>query len=203
VTTLGYGRRIGIWFQGCSIRCKGCCSLDTWEADPAYATTVEQVLEWIAAKPLDEVDGFTISGGEPFDQKEALHALLQGLTALRGDPASKRDILVYSGFPWKTVLREHSRLLQLADAVVSEPYVQALASSTLAGSKNQVLRSLTDLGRSRYKLGSESGASRTMQMHLDGKRLWLIGIPDSQTLDLVAEQLLGSGVLATEVSWRA
>ena len=30
VTTLGPGRRIGIWFQGCSIRCKGCVSADTW-----------------------------------------------------------------------------------------------------------------------------------------------------------------------------
>lgn len=31
VTTLGPGRRIGVWFQGCSIRCAGCISRDTWE----------------------------------------------------------------------------------------------------------------------------------------------------------------------------
>ncbi|HAU1321526.1 TPA: radical SAM protein, partial [Legionella pneumophila] len=30
VTTLGPGHRIGIWFQGCSIRCPGCISTDTW-----------------------------------------------------------------------------------------------------------------------------------------------------------------------------
>ncbi|WP_461325238.1 4Fe-4S cluster-binding domain-containing protein [Bradyrhizobium diazoefficiens] len=30
VTTLGPGRRLGIWFQGCSIRCPGCISMDTW-----------------------------------------------------------------------------------------------------------------------------------------------------------------------------
>ena len=30
VTTLGPGRRLGIWFQGCSIRCPGCISADTW-----------------------------------------------------------------------------------------------------------------------------------------------------------------------------
>lgn len=30
VTTLGPGNRIGIWFQGCSIQCQGCVSVDTW-----------------------------------------------------------------------------------------------------------------------------------------------------------------------------
>ncbi|MCT5046402.1 radical SAM protein, partial [Pseudomonas aeruginosa] len=27
---MGTGRRLGIWFQGCSIRCPGCISADTW-----------------------------------------------------------------------------------------------------------------------------------------------------------------------------
>ena len=31
VSVLGHGKRIGIWLQGCSIRCRSCCSLDTWE----------------------------------------------------------------------------------------------------------------------------------------------------------------------------
>lgn len=33
VTTLGPGDRIGIWFQGCSIRCTGCISKDTWDPE--------------------------------------------------------------------------------------------------------------------------------------------------------------------------
>ena len=33
VTVLGYGARIGIWFQGCSIGCPGCCAKHTWNAD--------------------------------------------------------------------------------------------------------------------------------------------------------------------------
>ena len=44
VTTLGPGRRIGIWFQGCSIRCPGCISMDTW-AQGRGNTTIEEVVE--------------------------------------------------------------------------------------------------------------------------------------------------------------
>ena len=36
VTTLGPGHRIGIWFQGCSIRCEGCLSMDTWAPGRAF-----------------------------------------------------------------------------------------------------------------------------------------------------------------------
>ncbi|MEX0827366.1 MAG: 4Fe-4S cluster-binding domain-containing protein, partial [Haliea sp.] len=74
VTALGPGRRIGIWFQGCSIRCSGCISLDTWD-DKKGLTSVEnfmaEVYEWVA-----KADGVTISGGEPFDQVHALERLL-------------------------------------------------------------------------------------------------------------------------------
>src|SRR4051794_30769668 len=92
LTTLGPGRRIGIWLQGCSIRCPGCISLDTW-AKGRGATTVDAVLDsvrpWLAA-----ADGITVSGGEPFDQEAALEALLHGLRA-----RTSADILVFSGYP--------------------------------------------------------------------------------------------------------
>jgi len=74
VTTLGFGRRVGIWFQGCSIQCPGCVSRDTW-AFGRGETSVESACETIDPW-LKEADGVTISGGEPFDQPMALAALL-------------------------------------------------------------------------------------------------------------------------------
>src|SRR5215831_1013285 len=70
VSTLGPGQRIGIWFQGCSIRCPGCISMDTW-AEGRGITTVEEVINSIIPW-LSKADGITISGGEPFDQPDAL-----------------------------------------------------------------------------------------------------------------------------------
>jgi anaerobic ribonucleoside-triphosphate reductase activating protein len=50
VTALGPGRRIGIWLQGCLIRCPGCMSLDTW-APAGTRIAVAGLLDRISAKP--------------------------------------------------------------------------------------------------------------------------------------------------------
>src|SRR6185503_5851184 len=63
LTELGPGRRAGVWFQGCTIRCPGCMSVDTWPRRPERAVPVAEVLGWLAG--LGPVDGVTISGGEP------------------------------------------------------------------------------------------------------------------------------------------
>ncbi len=102
VTTLGPGRRIGIWLQGCSIRCPGCISADTW--GPGHRRlSLEQLLEQITPW-LHEAEGITISGGEPFDQFDALRSLLEGLRRL-----SELDILVYSGYSWSNSTSRCSR----------------------------------------------------------------------------------------------
>lgn len=91
VTTLGPGRRIGIWFQGCSIRCPGCISMDTWTHGRG-TTTIAEVVDAISPW-LSTADGITVSGGEPFDQREALFELLARLRAL-----TAADILVFTGY---------------------------------------------------------------------------------------------------------
>ena len=75
VTVLGPGRRIGIWVQGCSIGCPGCLSQDTWSPDAAEPVSVARVIETCRRVSKDELDGVTISGGEPFDQPDGLRCL--------------------------------------------------------------------------------------------------------------------------------
>lgn len=142
VTTLGPGRRLGIWLQGCSIRCPGCVSLDTWAAGRGE-TTVAELLE--AASPwLAEADGVTVSGGEPFDQPAALSELLRGLRS-----RFSGDILVYSGHPAERLGLE--ALGGLIDALICDPF-RAEEAQTLAlrGSDNQRLICLTPLGERRF-----------------------------------------------------
>jgi anaerobic ribonucleoside-triphosphate reductase activating protein len=115
VTALGPGRRIGIWFQGCSIRCPGCISADTWAFRTAAATVADVLAS--AQTWLPAANGITISGGEPFDHIGALEALLRDLRS-RG----AADILVFSGYSLEALGGHLSRMGGLIDAIVTDPF---------------------------------------------------------------------------------
>ena len=51
VTTLGPGLQAGIWTRGCSLRCPGCISPDTWEPDPRRRLPVHRLLAWPQSLP--------------------------------------------------------------------------------------------------------------------------------------------------------
>jgi anaerobic ribonucleoside-triphosphate reductase activating protein len=210
VTTLGPGTRAGIWTQGCTIGCHGCMSRDTWDADLATQAPVEAVLGWLSSLP-GPVDGITVSGGEPFEQPAAVAELLRGVHAWRGD--APVDILIFSGRPYPRLSRvaESRAILDLCDAVVAGPYVDARNDgSPLRGSSNQRLVPLTDLGRERYGARPDVAASPDEGKHMqvsvndgpEGRRVYYIGIPRRGDMDQLSSALERAGVHAAEVSWR-
>lgn len=200
VTTLGYGRRIGVWFQGCAIACPGCCARDTWPSDASRAVAVPQVLEWMRAR-APEADGFTITGGEPFDQPDALEGLLVGIRE-RFAATGERDIIVFSGYPWRRLRRHHAALLQLADVVISGPYRRARAAAYLRGSDNQRIDLLSELARCRYAQRLHDAARNALQVGTDQAGLWLIGIPERGDLLRLEARLAKAGITLDQVSWR-
>jgi anaerobic ribonucleoside-triphosphate reductase activating protein len=190
VTNLGPGRRVGIWFQGCSIRCPGCISVDTWAEGPGK-TSVSEVLQAIAPWiPL--ADGFTISGGEPFDQPRALAELLTGIRS-----HSRTDILVFTGHPLEAVGQQLSSMNGLIDALVADPF-DLTASQTLAlrGSDNQRLLLLTPLGREHFT-GYDRPADvrdRSVDVMFDENgEVWLAGIPARDDFRRLQLMLQSSG----------
>ena len=174
VTTLGPGRRIGIWFQGCSICCPGCISMDTWTHGRG-TTTIAEVVDAISPW-LSTADGITVSGGEPFDQREALFELLARLRAL-----TAADILVFTGYPWITISEAISSRPPLIDAIVTEPFdIDERQTLALRGSDNQQLHMMTPLGRARFesfdRTIDESDRSFDVMFDENGD-VWLAGIP--------------------------
>ncbi|HCT40015.1 MAG TPA: radical SAM protein [Moraxellaceae bacterium] len=190
VTTLGPGQRLGIWFQGCSIRCSGCISADTWGAGRRHVLVSQLIAEiepW-----LYSAEGITISGGEPFDQADALIELLHAIRS-----RTSVDILVYSGYPLEKLRETLDRADGLIDALISDPYeehqIQTLA---LRGSDNQRLSTLTERGAMRFasferKLGPSDMA---LDLMVDGDgSVWMAGIPRRGDLIRLRELLQESG----------
>lgn len=188
VRALGPGNRVGIWFQGCSIRCPGCISLDTW-ATGRGPTTVEAVLD--AIDPwLPSATGFTISGGEPFDQPRALMALL---TALRERHAG--DILVYSGHAYEDL--PIGNFAGKLDALISDPLrLDQGQALPLRGSDNQRLHLLTELGRERLGYAvAPTGTEHALDVMFDDNSgdVFFAGIPRRGDLVRLQRILAQSG----------
>jgi anaerobic ribonucleoside-triphosphate reductase activating protein len=205
VTVLGPGRRVGIWVQGCSIGCPGCLSQDTWDPDRVTPAPVSQIIEACRHLSSDELDGVTISGGEPFDQPEGLRALLYGLHEWRTECRAPFDVLCYSGRPLRYLRRHFADILALLDALVPEPFVRSLPQQQpWRGSSNQPLLLLSELGRSRYasEEACDAALAPRVQLAVEHGRLWMIGLPRPEDLDEVAAALQRQGVLLEQASWR-
>lgn len=193
VTSLGPGRRIGIWFQGCSIRCSGCISADTW-SHSADLLSVEELIELIA-DILSTADGVTISGGEPFDQFPALCALLE---AIRPRLQHNADVLVYSGYCF-TDLAERLRPLDgLIDSLISGPFdVSQPQTRPLLGSDNQELHLLSTRGQRNLagflRHRNESDDQIDLLMNHDGT-VWMAGVPRRGDLERLRNTLVEQGV---------
>ena len=213
VTVLGPGRRIGIWTQGCRIHCKGCVSQDTWPSDPSRETTVARLITWCRQTVEAHggaFDGVTISGGEPFDQPQALSVLLDALADWRRDAALDFDILCYSGYPLATLQRKHAKILGRLDALIPEPFVEAQPLTHLwRGSANQSLVMLSDRGRERYASYIAAAADtfgKRIQAgisHDRGEdRIWFVGIPARGDMAQLEALCAERGVELVKASWR-
>lgn len=150
VKVLGPGRRIGIWVCGCKRACPGCSNPELWERQSRYEITPENAAVLIRKISAQHpVDGFTISGGEPFDQAEELSVLLSLLQEI------SKDVLIYTGYTLDE-LRAHktpgtNALLQAAAVLIDGPYLEEQnLSQPMKGSANQRIHLLRQELAPRY-----------------------------------------------------
>jgi anaerobic ribonucleoside-triphosphate reductase activating protein len=76
----GPGIRYTIWFQGCSLKCKGCINTEMHDPTNGKKMTVNELVEDI--KRQLEITGITLTGGEPVDQISSLVPFLKELDSL-------------------------------------------------------------------------------------------------------------------------
>jgi anaerobic ribonucleoside-triphosphate reductase activating protein len=73
-TVNGPGNRAVIWVAGCTLDCQGCWNPDTHAFDARKETSVEKIQEWLLS--LKDIDGVTLSGGEPMQHAADLYILM-------------------------------------------------------------------------------------------------------------------------------
>lgn len=204
ITVLGAGRRVGVWVQGCALACPGCASIDTWDSALGVRYEPVALAERLADLVMGEnLDGLTLTGGEPLDQPAQLAELITELKArLSSSPRAGRfDVLLFSGYTRGAAQRRAGALWDLLDAAVCGPYRQQLPSELpLVASSNQEMVLLSRLAENRY---SSSHGGHRMQFVSDGESLMMVGLPRPGELDHFASRLAERGIELAGVSWRS
>lgn len=174
VYALGPGKRVCLWVQGCGRGCPGCIAP---ELQPAVGPETDEAL---LAELLTQTAaasgcrGLTVSGGEPFDQAEALLRLL-ALVRPRFE-----DILVYTGFLLEELRRGRASgdCLKYLDVLIDGPYrrEENRPEYGLRGSGNQRIWVLTPSLAGRYEAYLRQG--RTLESFSHDHAVLIVGIPD-------------------------
>ncbi|MBK9071586.1 MAG: radical SAM protein [Myxococcales bacterium] len=142
----GPGERTVIWFQGCTLACPGCFNPSTHAAGVGTPVAIATLLEGIAQRfTAGEIEGVTISGGEPFEQPLALTALVGGIGHIQHKDRTP-SIVVFSGYTLAELRQrpDAAPILAGIDVLIDGRYVAGDRLATeLRGSRNQVPHLLT------------------------------------------------------------
>ncbi|MCD6309294.1 MAG: radical SAM protein [Candidatus Eremiobacteraeota bacterium] len=136
----GPGTRACIWFQGCTLGCKGCCNPGARDPGGGEIISVVDMSEKITS--LDNIEGISISGGEPFQQPLALYELLKLIRAKK-----ELSVLVFTGYSIDEIREDplKERILPMVDILVAGRYDQDKATpGGLLASANQKIHFLSD-----------------------------------------------------------
>ncbi len=171
VTSLGYGRRLGIWFQGCGKNCVNCISPEFKDYTGGQAITIEKI-DSITSK-FSTIDGLTISGGEPFDQPIALLKVISWFVTKYND-----DVLVFTGYSLEKLRKRCdptiNKILDSISVLIDGEYDDNLfVNRGLRGSSNQMIH----VWHHKERYEDLESIKRTMQCVMLPDKVWMIGIP--------------------------
>lgn len=171
VTVLGFGNRLGIWFQGCSRNCQNCISPEFKDYNAGHVLSVEELNEMLVR--VEAIDGLTISGGEPFDQPEALFRLITWFESKYND-----DVLLFTGYTLEQLQKRNNPIIEAIlnhiSVLIDGEYKDDMHSEVgLMGSYNQRIH----VWKYRERYDSAEKLNREMQCVLLRDRIWMIGVP--------------------------
>lgn len=107
----GPGKRLLLFTQGCSLRCKGCTNQHLWEFGKGIDVTIEEILN-----QCNDLDGITLHGGEPLDQANVLVELIKKLKQ------QGKTVILFTGYVFKELNKVQKQAWTSSDIVISGRY---------------------------------------------------------------------------------
>ncbi len=153
----GPGKRAVIWTQFCSLGCPGCFNPETHSATGGEWISIAELFQRIVVLK-DQIEGITVSGGEPLQQRPAITELLR-----RVKTETFLSVILFTGFTWEEIKKmkdqkpektgsgeqkrigEGPEVLSYIDVLITGRYEasQRLARD-LRGSANKTIHFLTN-----------------------------------------------------------
>lgn len=137
----GPGRRFALWFQGCPLRCPGCCNPEMLPFAGGTSMTVEDIVSMV--RETRDIEGISLLGGEPFAHADAAALIARAAQNMH------RSVMIYSGYTLEEIRAmpqpAAAELLRHTDLLVDGPYVRERPESRRrwVGSTNQRLHFLS------------------------------------------------------------
>ena len=141
----GPGRRFALWFQGCPLRCPGCCNPEMLPFEGGHLLSLADVVSQLRAAAAEhQLEGITLLGGEPLAHAAAGTVLAQAAHEIG------LSVMVFSGYLLEEARRMTdptiAELLAETDILVDGPYVRELPETgrRWIGSSNQRIHFLSE-----------------------------------------------------------
>lgn len=148
----GLGVRVSLFVSGCRNCCLGCFNESTWDFSYGKEFTQETENEILNALKPDFIKGFSLLGGEPFEE-ENQEILAPFLEKIKKEFPLK-DIWCWTGYIFEKDLQENGRkytkftdrMLNCIDVLVDGPFILSQKNLMLEfrGSENQRILHLKD-----------------------------------------------------------
>lgn len=171
----GPGRRFALWFQGCPLRCPGCCNPEMLPFEGGTLMPIDELANRIfAAQDQYRIEGITLLGGEPLAHAAAAAPLAKQVRT------RELSVMVFSGYTLEEA-RELpdpavAELLSQTDILVDGRYDRDHPDTTRRwiGSTNQRIHFLTD----RYQADDPCWKKKnTLEIRLVNGELSVNGFP--------------------------
>lgn len=175
----GPGVRFAVWFQGCPLRCPGCCNPEFLPFSGGQPTPLSALLARL--DQAGDLEGVSLLGGEPFAHSAGAAAFAREVRR------RNLGVMVYTGYTLEQIRASSDpaagELLANIDLLVDGPYIreQPETERRWIGSRNQRVHFLSD----RYSPHDPCWTRRnTLEIRVQGSEVSVNGFPAAGAVGL-------------------